>query len=460
MPNNSSPSDSALAGLQKRLQEAYEELWGTFVDPRDALFDGDGLAWNPLGLEADSCMPFGFGPTSEVQLREIRNQCRLLAMSNEFAINGHENRVSFIVGAGHTYIAAAKKGLAVPPEWVAAVEAVLDDFISTNSWQRRQQEIVLRRDRDGEVFLRLFVALDGTTRVRFIEPGQVATPPDQAANPAAKLGILTDPEDVETVLTYFVDGQPIDASEIQHRKANVDANVRRGLPLFFPVRKNLRRAEKLLRNMSVVAEIQSAIALIRRHHRSNRGAVEQFVAASADVSVGNTLTGQTANFRRYGPGTILDAQADVEYDFPASGLDAGNFVAVVTSRASSDRRPAGDARVHAQLRRLERELLVDDDGRGAGDADVPAVASRAARRRSVDHAARRGQCRRSGASGGRSANRRADCGGTADVGGPRSTARDAAIQNRERRRHSLAADVEPAARARLWAGAGESRRIM
>jgi hypothetical protein len=34
----------------------------------------------------------------------------------------------------------------------------------------------------------------------------------------------------------------------------------RGLPLFFPVRKNLRRVEKLLRNMSVVAEIQSAIA--------------------------------------------------------------------------------------------------------------------------------------------------------------------------------------------------------
>jgi len=334
MPNSKSPhdraaADSALAGLQRRLQEAYEELWGTFVDPRDALFDGDGLAWNPLGLEADSCMPFGWGPTSEVQLREIRNQCRLLAMSNEFAINGHENRVSFIVGAGHTYIAAAKKGLTVPPEWVAAVQAVLDDFISTNSWQRRQQEIVLRRDRDGEVFLRLFVALDGTTRVRFIEPGQVATPPDQAANPATKLGILTDPEDVETVLTYFVDGQAIDASEIQHRKANVDANVRRGLPLFFPVRKNLRRAEKLLRNMSVVAEIQSAIALIRRHHRSNRGAVEQFVTSSADVSVGNPFTGQTANFRRYGPGTILDAQADVDYDFPAAGLDAGNFVAVL-----------------------------------------------------------------------------------------------------------------------------------
>jgi hypothetical protein len=106
--------------------------------------------------------------------------------------------------------------------------------------------------------------------------------------------MLTDPNDVETVLAYYVDGQAIDAAEIQHRKANVDANVRRGLPLYFSVRKNLRRAEKLLRNMSVVAEIQSAIALIRKHHRSNRGAVEQFVAASADVNVTNSVTGQSA----------------------------------------------------------------------------------------------------------------------------------------------------------------------
>ncbi len=327
--DNRSANEPALSSLHQRLQEAYEELWGAFIDPSDALFDGDGSTWSPLGFDSDNCSPFGCGPTSEMQLREIRNQCRLLAMSNEFAINGHENRISFIVGAGHTYAAAAKRGEQIPGQWIAAVQAVLDDFIRANNWQRRQQEIVLRRDRDGEVFLRLFTAPDGTTRIRFIEPGQIATPPDQAANPAAKLGILTDPDDVETVLAYFVDGRPVDPREIQHRRANVDANVRRGLPLFFPVRKNLRRAEKLLRNMSVVAEIQSAIALIRRHHRSNRGAVEQFVAAGADVSVTSPLTGQTANFRRYGPGTILDAHADVDYDFPAAGLDAGNFVTVL-----------------------------------------------------------------------------------------------------------------------------------
>ncbi|HZZ74196.1 MAG TPA: hypothetical protein VFE24_18315, partial [Pirellulales bacterium] len=95
----------------------------------------------------------------------------------------------------------------------------------------------------------------------------------------------------------------------------------------FPVRKNLRRAEKLLRNMSIVAEIQSAIALIRRHKSANRTAVQQFVAAQADPAA--AAGGGTTNIRRYGAGTILDAPAGLEYDFPTQGLDASNFVTVL-----------------------------------------------------------------------------------------------------------------------------------
>jgi hypothetical protein len=105
--------------------------------------------------------------------------------------------------------------------------------------------------------------------------------------------------------------------------------VRRGLPLFYPVRKNLRRAEKLLRNMSVVTEIQSAIALIRKHRQGTATVVQQFVASQADAAITSPTTGQTRTFRRYGPGTILDANANIEYDFPAASVDAANFVAVL-----------------------------------------------------------------------------------------------------------------------------------
>jgi capsid protein len=168
--------------------------------------------------------------------------------------------------------------------------------------------------------------------VRFVEPGQVATPPQAAADPAAAMGIQTEPDDVETVLGYWIDGQWVDAQSIQHRKANVDANVRRGLPLFYPVRKNLRRAEKLLRNMSAMAQIQSAIALIRKHQSAAGAALEQFVRNGADREIpppASGYPGGASSFRRYAPGTILDVTAGTDYEFPAAAIDAARYVGVL-----------------------------------------------------------------------------------------------------------------------------------
>jgi capsid protein len=315
--------------LENRLMEAFDALWDDFVDPRDAFADSDGAWWLPVGGAAGSPTGWAGGPASEQHLQELRSQCRRLAMTNEFAINGHENRISYIVGPGHSYRATIRKGMHASPDVSLAVQAVVDRFLEENRWQLRQQEIVRRMDRDGEVFLRLFVDHDGVTRVRFIEPEQVAAPSALATDPAASFGIQTDADDAETVLGYWVDGEFVDAHEVQHRRANVDFNVRRGLPLYTPVRKNLRRAEKLLRNMSIVAEIQSAIALIRKHPGASRGGVEQFVADGADATVSGSLTGRTRHLSQYGPGTILDAPAGLEYDFPAQGLDASSFIAVL-----------------------------------------------------------------------------------------------------------------------------------
>ena len=309
------------------LLEAFDELFDNVVDPAEMFYDTDGRRWLPLGASGDRPAGAHVAFTTETELQAIREQCRALAVTNEFAINGHENRISYLVGSGHTYRVTGRKGTAAG--MVVETQEVLDAFLKANKWHKRQQEIVRRKDRDGEAFLRLFSAPDGTMRVRFVEPGQIATPPDRADDPAASLGIQTDPYDVETVLGYYVDGQWVAAEEIQHRKANVDANVKRGLPLFYPVRKNLRRAENLLRNMSVLAEIQSAIALIRKHGAGTRGSVRQFVQDQADLNRTDPATGQTSHFRRYAPGTILDAFAGTEYEFPTSGIDASRFVAIL-----------------------------------------------------------------------------------------------------------------------------------
>ncbi len=313
----------------QRLEEAYHDLWDRFVDPRDAYDDGDGETWLQIGGDRAGDCTAGAGLRNEQDLAEARGQCRQLAVANEFAINGHENRVSYIVGVGHRYRAVARRGADVDAAVVRDTREVIERFLRENRWHARQQEIVRRLDRDGEVFLRFFLAPDGLTRVRFIEPGQISTPTTLAGDPAVTFGIYTDPRDVETVLTYFVDGESIDAGEIQHRKSNVDANVKRGLPLFYPVIKNLRRAEKLLRNMSTVAEIQSAIALIRRHRAGTRTTVQQFVADQADASQTSSMTGCTQHFRRFAPGTVLDAPANVEYDFPAAAINAASYVTVL-----------------------------------------------------------------------------------------------------------------------------------
>ena len=83
----------------------------------------------------------------------------------------------------------------------------------------------------------------------------------------------------------------------------------------YPVRKNLIRAEKLLRNMSLATEIQTAIALIRRHKQATQQAVRSFVQAKAELQQTNP-NGKTENVLRYGPGSILDVPANQEYDVP------------------------------------------------------------------------------------------------------------------------------------------------
>jgi hypothetical protein len=311
---------------ESRLSEAFDAVWDLFVDPREAYLDDTGQMWNMLSVGGQGSPRLSVPFATEQELAEVRNQVRHLVNTNEFAINGIENRVSYLVGTGHVYRACVRKGIDAPAELEAEVQAVIDEFLLVNRWQARQQEIVRRLDRDGEVFLRLFIDADGVTRTRFVEPDQVTTPREVANVPEASFGIHTEKHDVESVLGYYIDGEPVNAAEIQHRKANVDANVKRGLPLYFPVRKNLRRIEKLLRNMSVVAEIQSAIALIRKHRGASRSGVEQFVA---DQSQTSTIGGRTRYLSQYAPGTILDAPAGMDYDFPASGIDASNFVAVL-----------------------------------------------------------------------------------------------------------------------------------
>ena len=303
---------------------------GRLVDPLERLIGDDGEIWdlvNGVGANSESCAPY----ETESELTNVRKVCRALAKDHPFAICGHENRVNYIVGEGHIYTATAKPRMDVSEDNLEIVQDIIDQFCELNRWHSRQQESLLRTDRDGETFLRVFPGDDGYLRVRFVEPAAVFQPDDKR-KPEFSFGIETDPDDTETVLAYWVNGEPIDAGEIQHRKRGLDSSCKRGIPVFWSVRQNLIRASKILRNGSSVTEFQTAIGMIRRHIKATGATVSAWVNSQANIKQQSDSPGFGTNgtnsriHQQYGPASILDASAGTEYEFPAMGVDPSRYI--------------------------------------------------------------------------------------------------------------------------------------
>ena len=322
-------------GLRTMMEAAFD-IGDGWIDPNERFRDPEhpSEVWRPLGGEdvRGRSSPL----INETQLAHARAEGRSLAVHNEYAINGHENRINYVVGSGHVYTAVPKEAPAVDAsddakaaskEAAAEVQAVIDDFVKVNKWHARQQENMRRKDRDGEVFLRFFENAEKGLLVRAVEPSQVSKP-DANADDNASFGIATDSEDVETVTGYWIDGKLVDAAEIQHRKLGVDANVKRGIPLYFPCSKDLQRADTIQRNMAVMSTIQSAIAMIRKHAASTASAISNFIADNADVQTPSPYTKEPKYHKKFGAGTILDADQNIDYEFPSSKVRPDAFIPV------------------------------------------------------------------------------------------------------------------------------------
>lgn len=307
-----------------RLLESFD-LLANYVDPRDAYAGPNGETWVPLGggLDGRDASDRSY-LANEMALQTARNQCRWLAFRNPYAINLHENMINYVVGEnGHKYTIVAKQGKEISDDAKLSVQSTLDEWMYRNRWCQRQQESVRRLDRDGEMFYRRFKDERGIPSVRFVEPNQIKQP---AGNTTDLFGIQTDPDDVEQVLGYWIDGELVDAEEIQHRKANVDCNVRRGIPTTYPIAELLQEAYGVLLNIGATSKIQTAIAMVRRHVNAGKSNVENMVANTASWTVQNKTTGKVENIAKYGRGTVIDAPASTEYDFPAAGLNVKNYV--------------------------------------------------------------------------------------------------------------------------------------
>ena len=85
-----SAQDQPASRLEWRLLEALGDLYDDFVDPADRLYDADGSRMTPIGPAASGTPGAGLPFSHEAELAEVRSQCRALALTNEFAINGHD----------------------------------------------------------------------------------------------------------------------------------------------------------------------------------------------------------------------------------------------------------------------------------------------------------------------------------------------------------------------------------
>ena len=317
--------EQALAQLT-RLQETLD-LLDRWVDPNERFAGTHGELWQPVGYGGQGGKDFsGFVYQDEGQLAHVRDLCRWLATNNEYVIGVINNRIGYVVGCGHLYEAVAKKDRTPSDALLVGVQAAIDEFIEENDWDERQEEIVRRNDRDGETFLRFF-SEDGLVRVRFVEPGSVYRPTKvQDAN--ATFGIVTEPDDVETVLGYWIDDEFVPADVIQHRKMNVDRTNKRGVSTFFPCKTNLKRADNVIRNAAATTEIQAAIAMIRIWANQSAESVQNMITARADVNYRDPLTQKTQNVNLLKPGSIVDSNA-AQVILPSAGLDPSKPVALV-----------------------------------------------------------------------------------------------------------------------------------
>lgn len=328
-----------LESHQKKIKESYE-AWSWlsgYSDLLDRMRGPDRDLLLPVSTANDrrygANWPFW---RSEVEHSRIRAASRLICQTSPLAQGILSGLTSYVVGPGFAVKATWRDDDKPDRDLLRAFQRLLDELTDANDFKLLQQELFRRSRRDGEFFLRAFPLKDGWTAWRTIEPEQVLMPPNKTLDEAS-FGILTDPDDIQSVTGYAVayDGNAgnaeiVDARYVWHCKENVDAAIKRGQPDFaFETLDLIKTATRLLENLGQGAAIQAAIALVRQHALADGAAVADFVSGLADYQQQQPFTGASRNVQRWEAGTILDMDSGQQYVDPPIAKGASSFVEVV-----------------------------------------------------------------------------------------------------------------------------------
>jgi len=342
-------SDDQVAQAQKcyakRLHEStlgfYSDLG--LVDPRNFQLDFDYSGVFRSGRAAPYFQRSqGRGEVLPVyttwqDLEYIRQRSRRLCAENEFAISAIENRRNYVVGNGLTY-RAVPRSHECPQGLCEKVQRVIDVFVEYNDLPNLEADTLKSADEDGEAFLRSFPQSSGLLVIRKVEAEHVIDPHGDVYTPQRSFGVETDHRDIENVHGYWIVEDPyqnntnssfVGVEEVTHIKFNTSRSAKRGLPTFYPVEQNLRRAEDLLASMASMAKTRAKIALIRKFNDILKGSAKSMLEELKEVRVTDPTTKVVLDIERLRYGSVLNSSGGVEYEFPPGNVNAGDYVAVL-----------------------------------------------------------------------------------------------------------------------------------
>ncbi len=262
----------------------------------------------------------------EPRRSDLRMQARRLVHTNPYARNLLRLLEVYVAGSGLTLNVTAAEPDAVDPADLRRASQLWQHFLRCNAKHFTFRETARRTWRDGECFARLYPQPQWPPTVRYIDPECIGS----ADDPLVAAGIITDADDVETVLAYQrVDPlsgrvvEEIPAAEMVHIKVGVDSNEPRGVTIFAPVLESLASFDKWLEIELQARKLQASIVLWRKVQGgpSQAGAFAESLSSTSGTDAGGSFRRE-----RYRPGTILTTSPQTELQFLQPQTNFGDAV--------------------------------------------------------------------------------------------------------------------------------------
>ena len=300
--------------LQRREEEAktlllIEQKKQTLIETYTSNTDPDESSWNLLAEQKEYY--------TEMELQGIREQAKKLFYTNGLARGMLRIINNYVVG---------KSCFVTPVDLDEKVVGYWNNFSIQNKLDFKIKEILERILRDGEMFLRFFKPENTSNPhlIRFIDPKEI-----KDLTGKWSYGIETDPDDVETVISYHrsysINGvqktEIIPADEIIHFKINVDSNEKRGVSFFVGIAKYIVHYSNWLNDRIHLNKIRGMFALVGSPNKSS-------ITSTKDLfedATNSQKSSYDSDFKKKAPksGSAIFTKG-IDWDFKAPNLQAGD----------------------------------------------------------------------------------------------------------------------------------------